>query len=100
METKKKATGEGGRNTSKIHHKDSELQAVFDYLFRQPATATQVAVALNIYRPNLCRRKRKLEKDGRLWEVKKIICPITHYPAMLLTCNPDYAKGGRKNANS
>ncbi|MBK7099537.1 MAG: hypothetical protein IPH58_15990 [Sphingobacteriales bacterium] len=95
MKNKKEATGEGGKRI-KAHHKDSELQAVFNYLFRQPATATQVATALNIYRPNLCRRKRKLEKEGRLWEVKKIICPITHYPAMLLTCNPDYAKGGAK----
>lgn len=96
MKNKKEAAQTSGKNPNEVPHKDTELQAVFNYLFRQPATATQVSVALNIYRPNLCRRKRKLEKDGRLWEVKKVICPITHYPAMQLTCNPDLAKGGAK----
>ncbi len=97
MNEKEKAAHVDGKSSSEAHGKDSELKAVFDYLFRQPATATQVSVALNIYRPNLCRRKRKLEKDGRLWEVKKIICPITKHPAMQLTCNPNLrAKGGAK----
>lgn len=69
--------------------KINELQAVYCYLFKQPATATQVAVALDIYRPNLSRRKRTLEKAGHLREIKKVVCPVTHMPAMLLTCNPD-----------
>lgn len=68
--------------------KDTELQAVNDYLKIQPATATAVAVALNIYRPNLCRRKRTLEKFGYLFQIKKVKCPITNKLAWLLTCNP------------
>lgn len=68
--------------------KVNELKAVHDFLFRQPATATQVATALNIYRPNLCRRKRALEKAGQLKVIKKIICPVTKHTAGLLTTNP------------
>jgi aminopeptidase-like protein len=68
--------------------KDNELQAVYEYLQTNIATATQVAVALNIYRPNLCRRKRKLETVGKLAVIKKGICPITKHTAALLTTNP------------
>lgn len=68
--------------------KVNELKAVHDFLFEQPATATQVATALNIYRPNLCRRKRTLEIAGQLMVIKKTICPITRHTAGLLTTNP------------
>ena len=73
----------------KGHGKDNELKAVYELLRKQPLTATQTAVTLNIYRPNLCRRKRTLEKAGHLREIKKVICPITKHPAWQLTCNPD-----------
>lgn len=69
-------------------YKDTELKAVNDYLKVQPATATAVAVALNIYRPNLCRRKRTLEKFGYLRVIKKVKCPITNRLAWLLTTDP------------
>lgn len=67
--------------------KDTELQAVFDYLQHNTATATMTATALNIYRPNLCRRKRALQKMGLLCEVKKGYCQITKYPAAYLSTN-------------
>jgi hypothetical protein len=79
-----------GVNTLSQHSKDTELQAVFELLKKQPATATQAAVALNIYRPNLCRRKRTLEKLGLLSVVKKVRCPITKHTAWQLTTNPEY----------
>lgn len=69
--------------------KDNELKAVCELLRKQPLTATQAAVMLGIYRPNLCRRKRTLEKADKLRQLKKIICPITKHPAWQLTCNPD-----------
>lgn len=69
--------------------KDKELKAVWEYLQDKVATQTQVAVALNIYRPNLCRRKRTLEKIGELAVVKKGICPITKHKAGFITTNPD-----------
>ena len=69
--------------------KDTELIAVNEYLKDKKATATEVAVALNIYRPNLCRRKRTLEIAGVLYEVKKVRCSITKCIAWALTTNPD-----------
>jgi hypothetical protein len=68
--------------------KDNELLAVHDYLFEHTATATQVSIALNIYRPNLCRRKRTLEKNGHLAVIRQVVCPITKHRAALLTTNP------------
>lgn len=68
--------------------KNTELLSVYHYLQKQPATATQAAIALNIYRPSLCIYKRRLEKQGKLAQLKKVICPITKYPAHQLTCDP------------
>ncbi|MBP6023931.1 hypothetical protein [Ferruginibacter sp.] len=73
----------------KQHPKDNELQRVYEYLQKHCATATMTAIALNIYRPNLCRRKRALEKAGQLVEVKKAHCLITKHLATYLTTNPD-----------
>jgi transposase-like protein len=72
------------------HSKDNELKAVAEYLKQQCATATVVAIALNIYRPNICRWKRRLEKKGQLAVIKKVKCPITKHWAGLLTTNPEY----------
>jgi len=68
--------------------KDSELMAVFQYLQIAPATATMVAAALNIYRPNLSWRKDRLQKAGLLVEVVKYPCKITKRPAWYLSTNP------------
>ncbi|UEG50872.1 hypothetical protein LK994_05210 [Ferruginibacter lapsinanis] len=69
--------------------KDNELQQVYTYLQKNCATATMTATALNIYRPNLCRYKMKLQKAGQLAEVKKGYCKITKHLANFLTTNPD-----------
>ena len=82
----KKAPGKEGNE--KQHSKDNELQAVYDYLQNNTDTATMAAVALNIYRPNLCRRKRTLQKAGHLIEIKKGICPVTKHLAAFLSTNP------------
>jgi hypothetical protein len=73
----------------KLHSKDNELIRVYEYLQRHCATATMAAADLNIYRPNLCRRKRTLQKAGYLAEVKKDYCRITKHVAAYLTTNPD-----------
>lgn len=78
-----------GVNDVKQHPKYSELQRVYEYLQRHCATATMTAVALNIYRPNLCRRKSTLEKAGQLVVVKKGYCKITKHIAAYLTTNPE-----------
>ena len=77
-----------GVNKVNQHPKDNELKAVYDYLQTNIATATMVSTALNIYRPNLCRRKRALEKSGLLVEVKKGYCKVTRCKAAWLTTNP------------
>ena len=71
-------------------NKDNELNAVKEFLSNCTATATEVAVALNIYRPNVCRWKRKLERQGHLTVIKQVKCPITKHRAALLTANPDH----------
>lgn len=69
------------------HSKDNELKAVYEYLQHNIATATMTAIALNIYRPNLCRHKKSLQKAGLLAELNKGICKITKCRAAFLTCN-------------
>ena len=69
--------------------KGNEFNRVFIYLQKHTATASMVAAALNIYRPNVCRHKRKLEKAGRLAETKKGVCQFTKHRAAYLTTNPD-----------
>ena len=75
-------------NHKKQDSKYNELQAVYEYLKTNVATATMVSVALNIYRPSLCRRKRTLELAGHLIEVKKGYCKITNHVAAFLTTDP------------
>ena len=67
--------------------KDKELKAVHLFLQTNIATATEVAVALCIHRPNLCRYKRFWEKRGELAEIKKGRCPVTKHLAAFLTTN-------------
>lgn len=66
-----------------------EIQLVREYLSNKVATATMVAVALNIYRPNLCRYKAMLEEAGQLCVVRLGICKETGFRAQYLTTNPD-----------
>ena len=78
-----------GVNDINVCLKGKELQQVYEYLQQHCATATMTATSLNIYRPNLCRRKRTLEKAGLLAEVKKGCCSITKLVATYITTNPD-----------
>jgi Mn-dependent DtxR family transcriptional regulator len=74
---------EGAYNSSK----DNEILMVYEYLQNNTATATMVAVDLNIYRPSLCRYKRRLERQGLLAETRKDYCAITRRKASYLTTN-------------
>ena len=74
----------------KTERKCIEIKRVYEYLKTNTATATQVALALNIHRPNVCRYKRKLERASLLKEVKKTICPATKHRASLLTTDITY----------
>jgi hypothetical protein len=69
-------------------HKGNDLQRVYERLLTHTESATMTAVALNIYRPSLCRRKKDLEIAGRLAVVKKSYCKITGRLVQFLSTNP------------
>ncbi|MGA9648349.1 hypothetical protein [Pedobacter sp.] len=62
----------------------TEKIKVKEYLMFNNATATMCAVALKIYRPNLCRHKAELEKEGYLKETHKGMCKVTGFKAAYL----------------
>lgn len=63
----------------------AEKNKVKEYLITHNATATMCAVALGIYRPNLCRHKAELEKEGYLKETHKGLCKVTGFKAAYLS---------------
>src|SRR5688572_4894990 len=94
MENEKTLPGEAGLVITKGGgHKDkdfrSETMQMCEFLKNSPATAAEVSIRLGIWRPNVCRHKRDLQKAGKLVELKKGICPITGFKAAFLTCDPD-----------
>lgn len=67
----------------------SELKTIFQYLWEHTATASMVSHATGVPQKNICRYKRDLEKEGRLWETEKKLCKHTGYKAWYLTTNPN-----------
>lgn len=71
--------------------KDKYLKAqfykVYNYLQKNTATNTMVSKATNVPQKNICRIKRRLEKEGKLQELHKGLCKITKTPAFYLTTN-------------
>jgi hypothetical protein len=66
---------------------EAEKKRVLEYLKENTATASQVSIALDIWRPNMCRHKKQLQDAGLLVELYKDKCPVTHFKAAYLTCN-------------
>lgn len=83
-----------GRGKGKSHI--AQLQIIFRYLQKHIATASMVSVATGVPQKNFTRYKRRLEKAGQLWEIKKALCKETGYKAWYLTTNPDNAPKGSK----
>lgn len=67
----------------------SQKKIVYKYLLENTATASMVSVATGISQKNICRYKRTLEKNNRLWVVEKKMCRLTGFQASYLTTNPD-----------
>ena len=67
--------------TSHFH----QLQAIYQYLQVNIATASIVADATGIYQKNICRYKWDLETTAKLWEIEKTISKITGFKAWYLT---------------
>ncbi len=78
----------------KYNNSEAEITAVKNYLMNHVATATMISDALNIYRPNLCRHKRELQKQGILKELYKGFCRVTGWKATYLTCKLNTEEGG------
>lgn len=74
-----------GKNTKKV----SERKIIFEYLQSHAATNTMISVATGVKQKNICRIKRKLEIQGRLFETEKKRCKITNRLCHYLTTNKD-----------
>lgn len=73
----------------------ADILSIREYLNKNTATATMISVSLGIYRPNVCRIKRSLEKRGLLKEVFTARCQITKHRAAYLSTNRKIMKGGK-----
>lgn len=75
------AKNEGSNN-------QDQFQRFYRFLQTHLVTCTMASQATGIPQKNCCRFKRKLEKQGLLWEVKYSKCPITRFYAWFISCNP------------
>lgn len=50
-------------------------------------TRMQIALCLGIERATICRRVAELRDEGRIWVVRKGLCPVTKEKAEFLTSN-------------
>lgn len=69
----------------------TQLKRFYECLSLHPFTCSHASEILGIPQKSLCRIKRRLERSGLLWEVKRVRCPITNHWAYLLTTNPNLA---------
>lgn len=58
-------------------------------------TRLQIARSLGIERASVCYRVAELKNQGRLWVVRRGLCPITNTRAEFLTCSPEVARRAR-----
>lgn len=54
-------------------------------------TRMQIALCLGIERATICRRVADLRDEGRIWVVRKGLCPVTHEKAEFLTTSRQVA---------
>jgi hypothetical protein len=74
---------------SKDKNYNTQIQTVFEYLQNNIATASMVTDATGVPQKNFTRFKRKLEKQGKLWETVEKPCKNTGCNAWYLTTNPN-----------
>lgn len=60
-------------------------------------TRLQIARALGIERASVCYRVAELRDQGRIWVIKKGLCPITNTRAEFLTCSQDVAMRAKED---
>lgn len=76
-----------GMSIEKLKKVYSEEALFYEALKHIPTTKKSMCAALGIPVEGACRTKRKLEKAGKLWEVKQVYCVLTGHVAFLLTTN-------------
>lgn len=74
-----------GKNTNY----QTQLKTIFSFLQENIATATMVYDATGIPQKCITRHKRKLEKQGLLFELNKAKCKSTGCKAYFLTTNKE-----------
>ena len=79
------------KGQDKIKPSKPQILTIFEYLKEHVATASMITEATGIPQKNICRYKRDLEKEGRLWEVEKKPCQKTGRKAWHLTTDPQKA---------
>ena len=75
---------------NKDKHYSTQIQVVYEYLQTNVATNSMIAEATGIKEKHICRHKRKLEKAGKLFLVKRVKCKSTGCKAWYLTTNIDF----------
>ena len=73
---------------SKVNHRLTEKQIVFQHLQKNIATAAMVEQATGIRICHITRYKQALQKDGKLQELFRTICRRTGYRAWYLSTDP------------
>lgn len=75
--------------TKLVSNNCSQIEILLVYLKNQVATASMISEATGIPQKNICRYKRKLEKEGRLFEIYKSRCKFTGRVACYLSLEKD-----------
>lgn len=81
----------------KVKGLNSEIKTIFNYLYRNIATASMVSKATGITQKNIFRYKSDLEKAELLFEVYKRTCKLTGHKAWYLTTNKSLLRKEVKN---
>jgi len=78
------------KNKSKDKHYQTQMQVVFDALFKQPKTMLMVRVETGIERANICRYVGVWKRQNNIKIVRLGICPLSKYNGVqFLTTNPE-----------
>lgn len=94
-----KSFSEDEQQVTESSRKRTQEKIIFSHLFRNVATNSMVSISTGIPRASICKIKRHLEKQGKLFEVKKATCEVSKHKAYFLTTNPDFVNQKTSNAH-
>ncbi|WP_051605438.1 hypothetical protein [Sediminibacter sp. Hel_I_10] len=86
-----KSFGEDNKlQVTENHPHKTQEKIIFSYLLDKTATNSMISVSTGIARASICKSKRKLEDQWKLFEVKKDVCKVSGHKASFLTTNPKF----------